>query len=151
MDEKSPAKCSSKTSYLLQFFCYCNRICSLFFFINISFLNVLTRNRVCWWNNNFEKLALIQHHESFTMLKSRVNVHLQCTRWKFHYVKVFGEFLLTVHWCKSSSLKVLQIFTHDIREESIFSNTWRRLKDRRPSMTGSLTQFSFTWSYIKGS
>ena len=34
-------------------------------FLNISFLHVFTKNEVCWWNNDFEKLLRSQHLESF--------------------------------------------------------------------------------------
>ena len=39
-------------------------------FYEISFLHVLTRSQVCWWNNHFEKLP---HHE-ILLLKWNVNV-----------------------------------------------------------------------------
>ena len=57
-------------------------------FISISFLHMLTRNQVHWWNDNFEKLPQSQHGESFTLWKSWVNFHPLCTQ------------------CISSSLKV---------------------------------------------
>ena len=78
-------------------------------FKNISFLLMLTRNQVCWWNNNFEKLPQSQHHESFTMLK----------------VKVMGEFSPTVCMVWKFLFKGMGFYPQRKGRKS-FCDVWRR-------------------------
>ena len=66
------------------------------------------------------------HCESFTMSKSSVNSHPWCTLWKFHQVKVMGEFSPMAYTVKVSPCQSHGwILTHGVHCESFTkSESW---------------------------
>ena len=78
--------------------CWCHRISFwtihqwLEYSLSWQQQDVLTRNQVCWWKYNLEKLPQSQHYESLTMSKSWVNYHPLCTWWKSSSLKVWVNF-----------------------------------------------------------
>ena len=82
-------------------------------FIHISFLHMLTRNQVCWWTDNLEKLPHSQKLWKFCTGKvmgkfsTTVVFHPQCTGRKF-YSNVWWRFTETIQIAKHKSDQKLQ-------------------------------------------
>ena len=143
-------------------------------FINVSFLHMLTRNQICWWNNDFEKKKshkvntvtfllcsslgwIFTHgvHMTVSLWKSLLNSHPRCTHDSFT-MEESVEFSPTVYTWQFRRGRVCWILTHGVH---LTVSLWKSLLNSHPRCTHDSfameesVEFSptvYTWQFHYG-